>query len=73
MPFQPEKHRAAYWRADNRPAGGILLSGKEHAACPSGMLAQVARDTAARLGLTLGGGWIVVIGADGRQEWHAKP
>jgi hypothetical protein len=64
--FKPAPFRAAYWRASNRSAGGILLTERSHLACPHSMLIKIARDYAARVGLLLGGGQIVVIDSDGR-------
>lgn len=61
-------YRAAYWRASNRTTGGILLTQREHSACPTGMLCQVARQQAARIGITLAMGGIVVIDGNGAFE-----
>lgn len=64
--FQPAQFRAAYWRASDRSTGGILLTERAHLACPPSVLVKVARDYASRIGLLLGGGFIVIIGPDGR-------
>lgn len=66
-------YRAAYWRASNRPDGGILLTLREHSAKAPGVLASIARKTADSVGITLGGGFIVVLDADGSQQWMATP
>lgn len=65
--FKPAPFRAAYWRASNRSSGGILLTERSHLACPPSVLTKVARDYAARVGLLLGGGSIVVIDHDGKE------
>lgn len=70
--FKPEKFRAAYWRAENRVNGGILLSMAEHMACPSGMLRNIARAHAEKLGIRLAGGSIVIVGPDGQDELRAR-
>jgi hypothetical protein len=64
--FTPAPFRAAYWSASDRSSGGILLTGRAHLACPPSVLTKVATDYAARVGLLLGGGSIVIIGPDGR-------
>jgi len=66
--FKPAPYRAAYWRASNRSFGGILLTGRELLAVPPGILVKAAKENAARLGVLLGGGSIVIIGADGVDE-----
>lgn len=66
--FKPEHYRAAYWRAENRDNGGILLTRSEHCAVPTGMLVNIARHRAEKLGLRLAGGAIVIIGTDGQDE-----
>ncbi len=71
--FKPAPFRAAYWRASNRSSGGILLTERSHLACPHSMLIKIASDYAARVGLLLGGGSIVVIDRDGRDIWAPAP
>lgn len=66
--FKPAPYRAAYWRASNRNFGGIQLTGRETLAMPPGLLVRAARENAARIGVLLGGGSIVIIGADGKDE-----
>lgn len=63
-------YRAAYWRAYNRTTGWIVLTQREHSACPTGMLCQVARQQAARIGITLSMGGIVIIDGNGAFEMH---
>lgn len=70
--FKPEAYRAAYWRAENRSNGGILLTSEQHRACPSSMLSGIAIRQAANLGLRLDGGSIVIICADGCDELRAR-
>lgn len=66
-------YRAAYWRAANRADGGILLTLREHSAKAPGVLASIARKTAESVGITLGGGFLVVLDADGAQQWMTTP
>ncbi len=66
--FKPAPYRAAYWRASDRAVGGILLTGRELLAVPPAMMVKAAKENAARMGLLLGGGSIVIIGADGMDE-----
>lgn len=66
-------YRAAYWRASNRPDGGILLTLREHSDRSPGALAMIARKTASDTGITLGGGFLVVLDADGAQQWMTTP
>ncbi len=70
--FKPEPYRAAYWRAENRSNGGILLTGDQHRACPSSMLTGLAVRQAFNLGVRLDGGSIVIICADGQDELRAR-
>lgn len=70
--FTHAAFRAAYWRASNRTRGGILLTGKQHAGLSTDMLHTTARQAGAHAGLLLGGGSIVIIGADGNDELRAR-
>ena len=66
-------YRAAYWRASNRPDGGILLTLREHSSASNQRLVVLARKTANEVGITLGGGFLVVLDADGAQQWMTTP
>ena len=66
-------YRAAYWRAANRAEGGILLTLREHSAKAPGALASVARKTADDIGIKLGGGFLVILDADGAQQFMTTP
>lgn len=65
-------YRAAYWRASNRPDGGILLTLREHSSASNQRLVVLARKTADEVGITLGGGFLVVLDADA-QQWMTTP
>ena len=61
LPSVP-RYRTVYWRAANRTAGRIQLTGREHQSLPDDQLLAAAQRNAASSSISLSGGALLILG-----------